>query len=468
MRFTGLLSVLIFAVAPLFSACSTSAQTGLPPHRTALANRNFLPPKIVQASTLNSATSIDLAPARMYFYGAATGGAFFSSPFTNGLRKIATDPAGYLSAQLAFGNSPRNTYDTQTEYHVIGGVSVEGSWESFNSFYGSNESAGASTAKVDFTVPGDSLVIVIALASSQQKIELDGLDLKRDSLTQGPGTEAMTIAHAYLHTGDYSITEVSSATVPGQDPMHMADLIGVFVLGSRDDSHHWIATLDKSRSPETNNSNDSTSIPSLNDNLPVVQSARECAVGGVEGAVNNTHGTIRVIAGTNSFSAINSGLKRINASPGQPLEGIITVEALNRGPGFAVAPMIYTPSWGDHQTSFRTIVRDLRSAPSTQNVPIRLSAPSEAGTYYLIFAFQLELSGANVASGTNWSTRRDVWNDGNDIAEFNASQLESARRWGCALDAWLLPEGPKLFYVPADAIVIQVYGSAAETLNQRF
>jgi hypothetical protein len=252
MPFTRLLSVLIFLAAILIYACQISAQTGPPPHRYAPANRNFVPPKIVQATTLNSATSIDLAPARMYFYGAATGGAFFSSPFTNGLRKIATDPAGYLSAQLAFGASPRNSYDTQTAYHVIGGVSVDGSWEAFNAFYASNESSGASSARVDFSVSGDSLVIVIALASSQQRIELRGLNLKADdlnidSLTEGPGTEAMTIAHTYLPFGTYSITELSAPTVPGQDPMHMADLIGIFILGSKDNTHHWIAAINKSQ-----------------------------------------------------------------------------------------------------------------------------------------------------------------------------------------------------------------------------
>ncbi|MGA8231014.1 MAG: hypothetical protein WB795_06000, partial [Candidatus Acidiferrales bacterium] len=97
-------------------------------------------------------------------------------------------------------------------------------------------------------------------------------------------------------------------------------------------------------------------------------------------------------------------------------------------------------------------------------VNMNARAPLQPGTYHILFAFQLELGGGNVASGTNWSTRGDVWNGGNDLAEFNDSQIKSAQNWGCAVDSWLMPEGPQLFYVPADAITVQV--GAAQTTRR--
>jgi hypothetical protein len=42
----------------------------------------------------------------------------------------------------------------------------------------------------------------------------------------------MVIGHAYLPPGNYTASETSSP-VSGQDPVHMADLIGVFVFGAK-------------------------------------------------------------------------------------------------------------------------------------------------------------------------------------------------------------------------------------------
>ena len=182
----------------------------------------------------------------------------------------------------------------------------------------------------------------------------------------------------------------------------------------------------------------------------------DCLGVGSEQIRNNTHGTVRIVRGTGDFDKIDSGHKNMAVGPGADLQGTVTIEALNRGPGFAVAPIIVTPSWGDHSTSWR-LIGYLPVGGVTHEVKMSLRAPLEPGTYHILFAFQLELQGGNVASGTNWSGYGNVWNDGNDIAEFNDSQIQSAQRWGCAVDSWLMPEGPQLFYVPADAITLEVH-----------
>ena len=188
----------------------------------------------VQAVIQPGATSIQLPPGQMYVYGMVTGGAFPTSPLTTTQGAKVTDAAGQLSAALAWGSNAHNDYTTDTAYHVIGGVSVSGSWDAFNFFLGSNEQSGASSAAAGFVVPGDSLVVIIGLGSSQQFITLQGVPgLQTDAMSSGPGTEAMIIAHAYLPRGNYTVTELTSA-VDGQDPMHMADLVGVFVFGPKE------------------------------------------------------------------------------------------------------------------------------------------------------------------------------------------------------------------------------------------
>jgi hypothetical protein len=90
---------------------------------------------------------------------------------------------------------------------------------------------GALTASASFQVAEDSLVVVIGLASSQQYVGFEGIPgLQQDASASDVG---MGIAHAYLKPGTYRVVEHSKDTAPGQTPSHMADLVGVFVFGSK-------------------------------------------------------------------------------------------------------------------------------------------------------------------------------------------------------------------------------------------
>jgi hypothetical protein len=170
----------------------------------------------------------------MYLYGMATGGAFPSTPFVAGQYAQAENAAGLLAAALAHGNSDQNSYTSKTQTHVIGGVSVSGSWDSFKIYYGSNQKPGATEASTTFTLPEESLVVVMALASAQNYIKLQGVSRLQTDASSGRGTgaAAMIVAHAYLPSGTYTITEASSTDVQ-RPPQFMADLIGVFVFGTK-------------------------------------------------------------------------------------------------------------------------------------------------------------------------------------------------------------------------------------------
>lgn len=192
-------------------------------------------PTIVQAIVKRGGTSLVLQPGAFYIYGMATGGAAPSSPFNAGQFAQAVDAAGQMAAALADGSSDQNGYTTDTGYHDIGGVSIAGQWETFRAFYGSNSQPGASTASVVFPVPSNSLVVVVGLAAGQQDIQLlgiPGLEIDAPSPGSSP-TGYMTIAHAYLTPGAYTVTEHSTVLAAGQDPEHMADLIGVFIFGGK-------------------------------------------------------------------------------------------------------------------------------------------------------------------------------------------------------------------------------------------
>jgi hypothetical protein len=207
-------------------------------------------PSIARAAIKDGGTSLELSPGRVCLYGMATGGAASSSPFSAGQFAAAVDKADQLAAALAYGPGERNEYTTATGYHVIGGTCVNGEWDSFNASYGANSDAGASSASVSITVPTDALVVVIGLAASQQEVVLSGIPgMHVDASNSGPGaSEGMVIAHANLMPGTYNVTERSRALSGGQDPQHMADLLGVFVF-----AHKQTASVTQSHQIEARN-----------------------------------------------------------------------------------------------------------------------------------------------------------------------------------------------------------------------
>jgi hypothetical protein len=172
-------------------------------------------------------------------------------------------------------------------------------------------------------------------------------------------------------------------------------------------------------------------------------------------------GTVRVLSGSGTFAGVSGTNKAVRVDPGAALRGIITLRVLNLGPGFAVAPLIETPSWGRHQDSWK-MISNLAPGQSTWNAQINERAPAESGIYYIVFAFNLETSGASVASGTNWATGPPVWDDGNDLAQLDSSQIQLAQHFGCVVNRWLLEDGSKMVYVPADVITVIVGGASVE------
>ncbi|MFZ1010843.1 MAG: toll/interleukin-1 receptor domain-containing protein [Candidatus Sulfotelmatobacter sp.] len=187
------------------------------------------PPTIIKA-IVQSGNTIQLPPGHFYVYGMTTGGGAPSSNFVDGASSHVANAAGQLSAALAYGTMRENSYTTQANYRTVGGASIVGSWRSVQLLQGSNSQAGAADASVQFVVRRKSLVVVIGLASSQQDISISGLPgLQTDALKAGKG---MIVAHAYLTPGTYTAVEHSAALARGQDPQHMADLIGVFLFES--------------------------------------------------------------------------------------------------------------------------------------------------------------------------------------------------------------------------------------------
>ncbi len=136
---------------------------------------------------------------------------------------------------------------------------------------------------------------------------------------------------------------------------------------------------------------------------PPVTSVSECP-GSASGA-----GTITLTSGTGSFSSVGATNKTITVSPGTTLSGDLSYTTSNIGSTDDVAPLIWTPTWGDNSTDYTTVSSWIGIGTSNFTTPISITIPSSPGTYYLIFAFALEIGADHVASATNWATGEDIW-----------------------------------------------------------
>jgi len=187
-----------------------------------------------------------------------------------------------------------------------------------------------------------------------------------------------------------------------------------------------------------------------------VEAGPSCLGSGDPGVRNDIHGAIRILGGSGAFAGMSSSNKVLTVHPGSQLVGSVHLHVVNGGSPDAVAPLIGTVSWGDPSHAFWTVASWIHTGEQSLDAQVRITVPDTPGTYHILFAMQLELSGSNVASGTNWAIHNDTWGDGNDIAQFNPMQIAHAQQDGCAVGQWLTARGYEPMAVPADAITLNV------------
>jgi len=120
---------------------------------------------------------------------------------------------------------------------------------------------------------------------------------------------------------------------------------------------------------------------------------------------------------------VNSSSNDITVSVGSSITGTINLTSVNNNASSSVVPVIITPTWGDRTTNYQTMITSVPTGTVSLTRSISLTAPSTAGTYFIVFASGGEMDGGDIASSTNWAAGSNVWNDGNDIVDLSESQL---------------------------------------------
>jgi len=169
--------------------------------------------------------------------------------------------------------------------------------------------------------------------------------------------------------------------------------------------------------------------------------------------------TLRLVSGSVNGTNLNPAQQTVNVPAGGSITGSFTVRIDSTFASNAVMAIGMTSTWGPHATSFVDL-GNFSPTPVTnlqKTIQVNLTAPTAPGTYYLVTAFNGEFDAAHVMSCTNWSAGDPVWDNGDDIAGWSASAIETAIANGTQPVYYSFGSaGSQLINVPATAIRIVV------------
>ena len=164
----------------------------------------------------------------------------------------------------------------------------------------------------------------------------------------------------------------------------------------------------------------------------------------------------------------------IRVAPGGEIAGTVDIEVFNAHGSNTEFPVIVTPTWGEHSTSWREVARSVRPGFTEHRARLSLVAPSRPGVYHVVFVGAPETTAEQVASGTHWRIGAAVWNNQADVAAWSASPMNAAARgetiqppWLCAGAAGNPPAIRSALGPAAIAITVSVVGEQTVTASAR-
>ena len=174
--------------------------------------------------------------------------------------------------------------------------------------------------------------------------------------------------------------------------------------------------------------------------------------------------TLTLVSGTLAGQVVSAANRAITVAPGAAIGGNVTFE-LKSSYGTGRIFLVFTPNWGDRTTAGSSTQFSSPPAASTQqiNLGIEGGAPLTPGTYWMIAAAGQEDTGNNLLSCTSSIVGDPVWNDGNDIADWSLSTIQTANSAGTVLVPYLYSSGAGWANIPATAIQVNVIGGPTYT-----
>jgi len=169
-------------------------------------------------------------------------------------------------------------------------------------------------------------------------------------------------------------------------------------------------------------------------------------------------------AGLVNGTVINAQNNTISVSAGATISGSVNLTSVNDRRANDIVPVIYQPSWGNRETSYQTINSWVGTGTQSLTANLNLTAPTTPGNYIIYFASGAELNSAQVASSSNWQWNggQSVWNDGNDIADLNLSQISNSISDGyTVISSYSMPAGNSPIAIGMSFLRVNVTGGGS-------
>lgn len=170
----------------------------------------------------------------------------------------------------------------------------------------------------------------------------------------------------------------------------------------------------------------------------------------------------RATGGQINLQPVDDANGVVTVGPGQTLQGTVNLVTYNDLDPGAVAPLAGTAGWGSRTTQYWSIHPWISTGQNVYAAPISLTAPTQPGTYYLVFGFSGMYGADQVMSSTHPAIPA-VWFDGNDVAfDWTSQQFDAAFANGGNVRVDLrLPNGTYLSSLEAFTAVRIEVGSVA-------
>jgi hypothetical protein len=161
--------------------------------------------------------------------------------------------------------------------------------------------------------------------------------------------------------------------------------------------------------------------------------------------------SLTLVGGTLGGQTITSSNRVITVAPGATFGGNVTFQINSTDTTNMLLGV--TPNWGDRTTSF---TQGNFSTSATSAPYLNLTAPLTPGTYWIIAAAGNEASVTNLLSCTSSIAGNPVWYDGNDVADWAVSTIQTANTNGTVNVPYLYPSAMSWAFVAATAIQVNV------------
>lgn len=160
---------------------------------------------------------------------------------------------------------------------------------------------------------------------------------------------------------------------------------------------------------------------------------------GPEDPGRSSEGTLHLASGWLADKAVSTADWEVEVDPGAPLAGFITLSLLSDN---LSEPYVFgfSPDWEARTSPTFVYSGIIEESGAEHEVGIDLTAPTEPGEYYIVFAFMHDVRLDQLFAAELGNSVFQSWNDGNDLNDIEGALLESSREQGF-VNNWRFTDG---------------------------